>query len=173
MNLKRQMNQCIRRDLFYFPKRLPSTETLGTVYGGHSVLTSVVDKAPVLYSFGVGEDISFDLAMMQRFDAQVFACDPTPRAVNFIEGQELSSSFQFKAVAVSDKNETLEFHPPANLPTSLFRGTAAYCSRAASGAGRIGRFSHARMGASRDLYSQNGYRRCRVCCTARYDAHRH
>ena len=68
----------------------------------------------MLYSFGVGEDISFDLAMMQRFDAQVFACDPTPRAVNFIEGQELSSSFQFKAVAVSDKNETLEFHPPAN-----------------------------------------------------------
>ena len=45
MNLKRLMNQCIRRDLFYFPKRLPSTETLGTVYGGHSVLTSVVDKA--------------------------------------------------------------------------------------------------------------------------------
>ena len=114
MNLKRLMNQCIRRDLFYFPKRLPSTETLGTVYGGHSVLTSVVDQAPVLYSFGVGEDISFDLAMMQRFDAQVFACDPTPRAVNFLEGQELSSSFQFKAVAVSDKNETLEFHPPAN-----------------------------------------------------------
>ena len=96
MNLKRLMNQCIRRDLFYFPKRLPSTETLGTVYGGHSVLTSVVDKAPVLYSFGVGEDISFDLAMMQRFDAQVFACDPTPRAVNFIEGKNSPAAFNLR-----------------------------------------------------------------------------
>ena len=78
MNLKRLMNQCIRRDLFYFPKRLPSTETLGTVYGGHSVLTSVVDKAPVLYSFGVGEDISFDLAMMQRFDLNLRVRPYTP-----------------------------------------------------------------------------------------------
>ena len=122
MNLKRLVNQCIRRDLFYFPEDLPSTETLGTVYGGHSVLTAVVEETPVVYSFGVGEDISFDLEMMKRFGAKIFACDPTPRAVTFIEGQDLSSDFSFKPVAVSDKNETLEFHPPAN-PTHVSHST--------------------------------------------------
>lgn len=114
MNLKRLVNQCIRRDLFYFPQVIPSTETLGTVYGGHSVLTAAVGDAPILYSFGVGEDISFDLAMVERFGAQVYACDPTPRAVSFLESQDLPKNFTFKPVAVSDKNETLEFHPPLN-----------------------------------------------------------
>ena len=114
MNLKRLVNQCIRKDLFYFPEALPSTETLGTVYGGHSVLTGAVKPEPILYSFGVGEDISFDLEMIERFDAQIYACDPTPRAVKFLDAQTLPDNFKFKAVAVSDKNETLEFHPPLN-----------------------------------------------------------
>ena len=172
MNLKRLMNQCIRRDLFYFPKRLPSTETLGTVYGGHSVLTSVVDKAPVLYSFGVGEDISFDLAMMQRFDAQVFACDPTPRAVNFIEGQELSSSFQFKAVAVSDKNETLEFHPPANPAHVSHSAVQQHTAQEPLKVQAESVATHAWMGASRNLFLKWTSRvRSTACCG--YDANRH
>lgn len=114
MNLKRLMNQCLGKDLFYFPEAIPSTETLGTVYGGHSVLTDAIKGEPILYSFGVGEDISFDLEMIERFDAQIFACDPTPRAVKFLGDQVLPEKFTFKPVAVSDKNETLEFHPPVN-----------------------------------------------------------
>lgn len=118
MNVSRLMNQLLRRDLFYFPTKLASTECIGTVYGGHSVLTEAVPAAPLVYSFGVGEDISFDLEMVRRFDARVYACDPTPRAVKFVEDQAVPENFEFKAVAVSDKNETLKFHPPVN-PTHV------------------------------------------------------
>ena len=114
MNFSRLINQLLRKDLFYFPTKLASTESIGTVYGGHSILTAAVPEAPLVYSFGVGEDISFDLEMVRRFDARVFACDPTPRAVNFVNGQTLPEQFEFKPVAVSDKNETLQFHPPVN-----------------------------------------------------------
>ena len=36
---------------------------------------------PVMFSFGCGEDISFDVAMAATYNATMFLFDPTPRAV--------------------------------------------------------------------------------------------
>src|SRR5436305_14661221 len=36
----------------------------------------------VVYSFGIGEDISFDLQLIDRFAVKVHAFDPTPRSLD-------------------------------------------------------------------------------------------
>jgi len=33
----------------------------------------------VVYSLGIGEDISFDLALIEKYGARVHAFDPTPK----------------------------------------------------------------------------------------------
>jgi len=57
-------------------------EQFGTVYGGRKLPKILCGLQPnlTIFSFGCGEDISFDVAMAATFDANIFLFDPTPRA---------------------------------------------------------------------------------------------
>ena len=50
---------------------------LGTTYGGYAVVPAALGPESIVYSFGVGQDASFDLALIERFGATVHAFDPT------------------------------------------------------------------------------------------------
>jgi hypothetical protein len=39
-------------------------QVLGTEYGGWPVVDNMIGKHTIVYSIGIGEDISFDLAVM-------------------------------------------------------------------------------------------------------------
>lgn len=56
---------------------------LGSDYGGYAVPTSLPDDDWVCYSAGIGEDLSFDLELIDRFGCSVVAFDPTPRALTY------------------------------------------------------------------------------------------
>jgi len=68
----------------------------------------------VVYSFGVGEDISFDLALIERFGLQVHAFDPTPRSIEWLQTQTVPREFVFHAYGVADFDGTCAFLPPEN-----------------------------------------------------------
>jgi FkbM family methyltransferase len=89
-------------------------EVLGTDYGGWPVIPALVSEGSLIYSFGTGEDVSFDLAMIERFGAHVHAFDPTPKAQEWIAGQDLPAKFQFHAFGVGPRDETMAFFPPAD-----------------------------------------------------------
>jgi hypothetical protein len=48
-----------------------------------------VIKAIRIYSCGVGEDISFDMAVMNDYDCEIFAFDPTPKSMDWIKMQSI------------------------------------------------------------------------------------
>lgn len=50
-------------------------EKLGSKYGGWIVPVDILDKNSICYCVGVGEDITFDLELIKRFDCQVYAFD--------------------------------------------------------------------------------------------------
>jgi len=53
----------------------------GTKYGGFYLPNKMnIDKDSIIYCVGVGEDISFDIAMMDTYKCNTFLFDPTPRA---------------------------------------------------------------------------------------------
>lgn len=70
-------------------------ERLGTNYGGWIVPDDM--KLDVVYSGGVGEDISFDIKLQTKYDCDIILIDPTTKAVkHFEECQKYFSDKSFK-----------------------------------------------------------------------------
>lgn len=86
-------------------------DVLGTSYGGWPLLADT-PRNPLIYSVGVGEDISFDLAAIAKYDAIVHAFDPTPRSQRWIEQQTLSPNFHFHGVGLAAVDGTARFYAP-------------------------------------------------------------
>ena len=89
-------------------------EFLGTEYGGWCICPEKIAPGGVLYSLGVGEDISFDLAMIERYKVSVFAFDPTPRSIGWVKGQALPENFRFYDFGITSYDGAAMFYPHPN-----------------------------------------------------------
>ena len=90
-------------------------EKIGTDYGGWIVPTRLVDETWRCYDGGVGEDVSFDLGLIERFGCSVFAFDPTPRAIAYAEPIAAGEPrFRFVPVGLWSTDTTLRFYSPRN-----------------------------------------------------------
>ncbi|MES1187094.1 MAG: FkbM family methyltransferase [Myxococcales bacterium] len=101
---------------------------LGTEYGGYGVALERLSPGAVVYSFGLGEDISFDLALMQRLDCKVFGFDPTPRSIAWVKAQNPPPALQVRELGVADYDGVASFAPPKNpehISHSLLDGAGA------------------------------------------------
>ena len=67
----------------------------------------------ICYAGGVGEDVTFDLEMINRFGCEVFAFDPTPRAVaHVVRVAADEPRFHFMPVGIWSEDTTLRFYAP-------------------------------------------------------------
>jgi len=73
-----------------------------------------LSASSVVYSVGVGEDISFDLALIERFGMRVHAFDPTPRSIEWLQSQTVPPEFVFHAYGVAGFDGNCAFLPPEN-----------------------------------------------------------
>jgi hypothetical protein len=71
--LERSNRRCLQPDVSV------EYEVLGSEYGGWPIAVSGVGPDTPIFSFGAGDDISFDLAAIERFGCDVLVFDPTPR----------------------------------------------------------------------------------------------
>lgn len=88
-------------------------ERLGSEYGGWWIPRDCVTSASIAYSAGVGEDASFDLALIESRGCEVWAFDPTPRAVAFA-GSIADSRFHFLPCGLAAADGVQQFYGPAN-----------------------------------------------------------
>merc|ERR1712070_537593 len=58
---------------------------LGSDYGGWSVVLDLLSPHSVIYSFGLGQDISWDLELIKASGAHVHGFDNTPRSNRFFD----------------------------------------------------------------------------------------
>ncbi len=67
------------------------------------------------YCAGVGEDIRLERHLAESLGAEVWAFDPTPRSIAFMErSQHDRSRLHFMPVGLWRDDVTLHFHPPEN-----------------------------------------------------------
>lgn len=88
--------------------------TLGSSYGGWPLLQDYTPNSPLIFSFGVGEDVSFDLAAIQKLSAVVHAFDPTPRSLKWVKKQNFPDGFNFYPIGIADHDGVASFHAPEN-----------------------------------------------------------
>ena len=90
-----------------------------------------IHSGSVIYSFGVGDNVAWDLAMIQRFGAQVHAFDPTPRSIDWVARQTLPIQFHFFPFGLSNFDGLLDFYPPRKTAGTHYsqqpRGFRASC----------------------------------------------
>ena len=91
-------------------------EKLGTNYGGWVVSRNLLryTAQPIVMSFGIGDDISFDLELIRRYQARVFAYDPTPKAIEWVSKQRIPEAMAVYQVGLANIDGEQDFGLPDN-----------------------------------------------------------
>src|SRR5262249_24376665 len=87
------LRSLIGRDGFQRPQcRLPML-TLGRGHGRWMVWPDPIRPDTVVYSFGVGRDVSFERDLIARFGVTIHAFDPTPLSLEWARREPLPPGF--------------------------------------------------------------------------------
>lgn len=109
---KRAAKTALGRDLLLRPSLRQPTEFHGTRYGGWSILRDSLAPTSVVYSFGIGEDASFDLSLINKYSCRVHAFDPTPKSIAWVERNVGDERFVFHPWAAGANDGTLKLFLP-------------------------------------------------------------
>lgn len=112
--LKREVSVWLGRDLRIRRDVSAPVEVHGSEYGGAAICPRDLGPGSLVYSLGIGEDVSFDLSLIRAHGVTVHAFDPTPRCVEWIARQNLPETFHFHPWAIADRDGTLALFPPAD-----------------------------------------------------------
>lgn len=86
----------------------------GNTYGGFFLCPELLNENSIIYSFGIGEDISFDNAIITNHNCHIFCFDPTPKSINWFKRQKLNEKFHFYEYGISGNNGFVDFYLPKN-----------------------------------------------------------
>lgn len=86
---------------------------LGSARGAWVIPAHGIRRGAICYCAGCGEDISFDLSLITRFGAQVWAFDPTPRSIRHVHQVACHiSQYHFSPIGLWSSEKVLEFFAP-------------------------------------------------------------
>lgn len=87
----------------------PRLESAGGEYGGWTICTkdppSLRDE--IVYTVGVGRDINWDLAMIEKHKTRHYGWDPTPTAADFFQKRGIPEGFTFQPYGLGVKDGTV------------------------------------------------------------------
>lgn len=112
--LKRLAMSLLGRDYFFKTDVILKTIRLGSEHGGWQIPVNTVTEKSVVYSGGIGTDISFDLALISEFKTTIHAFDPTPRTKEWLKTQSIPKQFNYYEWGLADYDGEAEFHVPKN-----------------------------------------------------------
>jgi len=104
----------IGKDFSISPDRACAMRRFGTEYGGWNIVEGSVSRNSVIYSFGIGEDASFDIGLIEEYGCMVHAFDPTPRAMRWVEKQNFPHEFIVHEYGLGVCDGEMAFFPPKN-----------------------------------------------------------
>ncbi len=111
---KRTVQVLRGRDLLQSAQIACKKIRLGNEGARWCVCPGSIGPSSIVYSLGLGEEISFDLELIRYFGACVHAFDPTPRSIDWLARQTLPGNFVFHPWGVADFDGSAKFLPPVN-----------------------------------------------------------
>jgi FkbM family methyltransferase len=80
-------------------------------YGDWCICPVGISENSVVYSFGVGEDVTFDQSLINDFGLHVYAFDPTPNSVEWVNSSKLPDKFHFYGYGISKNDGAIKMFP--------------------------------------------------------------
>jgi len=114
MKIERLIRCVIGKDFFVKEDYICNSKKFGSQYGGWNIVDSEIDRNSIIYSFGVGEDASFDIELIKSIDVTIHAFDPTPRSIKWVKEQKLPELFVLHKYGIADFDGIVRFNPPVN-----------------------------------------------------------
>jgi FkbM family methyltransferase len=96
------------------PKINCSSDWYGTLDGGFYINPGLLNNKSIVYSFGIGENISFDTDIINKHNCTIYAFDSTPKSIIWIEQQMLPATFNFHPYGLNKRNGILNFYLRGN-----------------------------------------------------------
>jgi FkbM family methyltransferase len=112
--LKLLAKASLGKELLLKSEVIVGKERFGSVYGGWDIVVADLNSETVVYSFGVGEDISFDTALIKKFGLTIHAFDPTPKSIEWVKRQGLPRKFVMHSYGIASFDGDISFNPPEN-----------------------------------------------------------
>lgn len=85
-------------------------ELIGQGNDAWVVSPATLRESAVVYSLGVGNEVGFDLALVERYGVEVFAFDPSPTAIAFVASRRLPARFHFIERGIADFDGLASFY---------------------------------------------------------------
>jgi FkbM family methyltransferase len=92
----------------------PHMERLGSDYGGWTVPTDLIESSWVCLCAGAGIDVTFDLALAERFGATVITVDPTEESREHVARVDAEGRLRFVHSALWSGDGELEMFAAAD-----------------------------------------------------------
>jgi FkbM family methyltransferase len=147
-------------------------ERLGSDYGGWTVPTELIDSSSVCLCAGAGVDVSFDLALVERFGARVICVDPTEESRDHVAAADPAGRLEFVHAALWRSDGELEMFVAADpahktLSSDDLQRTGRSITVPARGLAGFGRLDVLKLdveGAEYELLGQAPQAGVRVLC---------
>jgi FkbM family methyltransferase len=124
---KRVIRAGVGTDHLLAPEVKLATRRLGSDYGGWVVAVEPLCKTtnPIVLSFGLGDDISFDEEISRRYGAHVYGFDPTTASLSWIAACGKPASMQILPIGIARFDGRQKFLCPATDSRGNFSAKAA------------------------------------------------
>lgn len=108
------MKHLLGRDLWIRTETSVATRFYGSHYGGWALQEGTIARNSVVYSFGIGEDASFDLELIRETGCTVHGFDPTPKSLAWVKRCVHEDRFVMHPWALGTSDGTLTLWMPDN-----------------------------------------------------------
>jgi FkbM family methyltransferase len=110
--IRRTINLAIGRDVHFPVTCHRPVRRHGSDSCGWDILPELVNADSVVYAFGIGKDISFDISLVESYGVRVHSFDPTPESIRWARGQRLPDQIVLHEYGVSDQDAVVSLYPP-------------------------------------------------------------
>jgi FkbM family methyltransferase len=113
---KRVVRAGLGTDHLLAPELRLATRRLGSDYGGWVVAVQPLGKSsgPIVLSFGLGDDISFDEEISRGYSARIYGFDPTTVSLDWIAARGLPANMQVLPMGIAHFDGQQKFSLPDN-----------------------------------------------------------
>ena len=112
--MRRAVHDALGLDLHFPVQTSVPVERHGSEYGGWWICPRDMAQDSVVYSVGIGTEITFDLSLIEKYGVTIHAFDPTPASLAYLKTRLLPSRYKWYPFGVAGRDGLVTFFPPPN-----------------------------------------------------------